>query len=408
MNEIRDIASQVTMSPMSDHSLEAGLSTRAVHAGEERDDSGALEPPLVLSSAFALGTADEAAGAFRGENDRWIYGRWGNPTVRQLEHKLAALEGAEAAVATASGMAAVTGALLATLRAGDHVVAPLAFYGESARLLRERLPAFGIETTFVDATRTDAIAEAIRPETRVVYVESPANPTLQLTDIAAVAELAHARDLTLIADNTFATPACQQPLALGADLVLHSLTKALGGHGDAIGGVVAGSRDRVEAVADLVVKGFGGVLAPFNAFLVSRGIRTLALRQRQACSSALAIAHFLEAHAGVERVHYPGLASHPAHILAKRQMQGSGSLLAFELRGGLDAGKRLLERVRVISHAVSLGDVRSLVTHPASTTASTMPADLRRRAGIADGLLRLSVGIEDTDDLIADLDQALS
>ncbi len=393
---------------MSDREGEAGLSTIAVHAGEERDASGALEPPLVLSSAFALGTADEAAGAFRGENDRWIYGRWGNPTVRQLEQKLAALEGAEDAVATASGMAAVTGALLANLRAGDHVVAPLAFYGESARLLRERLPAFGIEATFVDATRSDAVAEAIRPTTRVVYVESPANPTLQLTDIAAVAELAHARGITLIADNTFATPVCQQPLSLGADLVLHSLTKAIGGHGDAIGGVVAGSRERVAAVADLVVKGFGGVLAPFNAFLVARGVRTLALRQRQACASALAIARFLEAHAGVSRVHYPGLASHPGHALAKRQMQDFGALVAFELRGGLDAGKRVLERVRVISHAVSLGDVRSLVTHPASTTASTMPADLRLRAGIADGLLRLSVGIEDSADLIADLDRALA
>lgn len=393
---------------MTDREQGRGLSTTAVHAGETRDASDALDPPLVLSSAFALGTADEAAGAFRGDNDRWIYGRWGNPTVRQLEEKLAALEGAEAAVATASGMAAVTGALLANLRAGDHVVAPLAFYGESARLLRERLPAFGIETTFVDATRVESYAEAIRPTTRVVYVESPANPTLQLTDIAAVAGLAHARGITVIADNTFATPYCQEPLALGADLVLHSLTKAIGGHGDAIGGVVAGSRDRVAVVAELVVKTFGGVLAPFNAFLVARGVRTLALRQRQACASALVIARMLEAHPAVLRVHYPGLESHPHHALAARQMRDSGALVAFELGGGLEAGKRLLERVRVISHAVSLGDVRSLVTHPASTTASTMPEELRRRAGIADGLLRLSVGIEDAADLIADLEQALA
>ncbi len=384
-----------------------GRSTNSVHAGERRDATDALEPPLVLSSAFALGTAEEAAAAFRGENARYIYGRWGNPSVEQLEAKVAALEGAEDAVATASGMAAVTGALLSLLRSGDHVVAPLACYGETSRLLRERLPELGIAASFVDATRVEDYRAALRSGTRALYVETPANPTLSITDIRAIAELGHESGLAVIADNTFATPWAQNPLSLGADLVLHSMTKALGGHGDAIGGVVAGSRERVSRVRELVVKGFGGVLAPFNAFLITRGMRTLALRQAQACASAARIAEYLADRTSVSRVWYPGLASHPGHETAARQMRAFGSLLAFELPS-LDEGRRVLERVEVISHAVSLGDVRSLITHPASTTASTMPGELRRKAGIADGLLRLSVGIEDVDDLLTDLDRALS
>ncbi len=385
---------------------EHGRSTSSVHAGERRDGSEALEPPLVLSSAFALGSAEQAAAAFRGENERYIYGRWANPSVEQLEAKLARLEAADAAVATASGMAAVTGALLSLLGSGDHVVAPLACYGETSRLLRERLPALGIDASFVDATRVEEYRAALRPATRALYVETPANPTLSITDIRGVVELGRERGLVVVADNTFATPYAQNPLSLGVDLVLHSMTKALGGHGDAIGGAVAGSRDRIARVRDVIVKGFGGVLAPFNAFLITRGMRTLALRQAQACASAARIAAHLEEHPAVARVWYPGLSSHPGHALAATQMRAFGSLVAFELPS-LEAGRRVLDRVGLISHAVSLGDVRSLVTHPASTTASTMPPDVRRQAGIADGLLRLSVGIEDADDLLADLDYAL-
>jgi methionine-gamma-lyase len=392
----------------SDRPTRPGLSTQCVHAGERRDATAALEAPLVLSNAFSFDSADEAASAFRGESEHYIYGRWGNPTVEALEAKLASLEGAEAAVATASGMAAVTGALLGLLGAGHHVVAPLACYGESARLLRERLPAFGIEVTFVDATRVENYAEAIRPTTRVLYAETPANPTLGITDLRALSELAHARGAALVVDNTFATPYCQNPLALGADLVLHSLTKALGGHGDAIGGIAAGSRARIDPIRELAVKGLGGMLAPFNAFLISRGMRTLALRQEKACRSALRIAEFLAGHPRVARVHYPGLATHPGHEIANKQMRAFGSLLSFELKGGVEAGRRVIDAVRVITHAVSLGDVRSLMTHPASTTASTMPAELRAKAGIVDGLIRLSVGIEDADDLVADLESALA
>lgn len=384
-----------------------GPSTMAVHAGDQPDPSGAIEPPVVLSSAFAFASAEEAAAAFRGENDAWIYGRWGNPTVDHLQRKLAELENGEAAVATASGMAAVAGAILSMVGAGDHVVAPRAMYGEAARLLRERLPRLGVETTFVDDTSPAGYAAALRPTTRVLYLETPANPTLSITDLAAVAELARARGLRTVADNTFATPYCQRPLDHGIDLVVHSMTKALGGHGDAIGGCAVGARALVHPVAEVVVKTLGGVIAPLTAYLVSRGIATLALRQRQATASALAIARWLGERRGVARVHHPGLPGHPGHAVAARQMRAFGSLVAFELDGGLDAGRALLDRVELVTHAVSLGDVRSLVTHPASTTASTMPAADRARAGIADGLLRLSVGIEDVEDLIADLDQAI-
>lgn len=384
-----------------------GLSTLCVHAGHRSEPTRALEAPLVLSSAFAFDSAEQASRAFTGEEDCYIYGRWGNPTVEQLEAQVAALEGAEDAVATASGMAAVAGTLLTTLGSGDHAVAPLAFYGESSRLMRERLPGLGIETSFVEATSVEAYRAALRPTTKLLYAETPANPTLAITDLAALAELAHGSGALLVVDNTFATPYCQNPLKHGADLVLHSLTKALGGHGDAIGGVVAGRSELVASIRETVVKGFGGMLSPFNAFLISRGIRTLALRQERACRSALEIARGLCAHPAVGGVHYPGLEEHPGHAVAKRQMAAFGSILSFELGGGLDAGKRLLDRVRVVSHAVSLGDVRSLITHPASTTASTMPRELRNRAGISDGLVRLSVGIEDTADLVADLEQAL-
>lgn len=384
-----------------------GPSTTAVHGGEERPECGPLEAPLVLSSAFGFASAEQAAGAFTGENDAHIYGRWGTPTTEALEAKLASLEGGAAAIATASGMAAISGTLLALLVSGDHVVAPRAMYGEAARLLRERLPRLGITTTFVDGGSIDAYAAAIRPETRVLYAETPANPTLAITDLAAIASLGKSRGLTTIADNTFATPMCQRPLSLGIDIVVHSMTKALCGHGDAIGGAIVTDAERRLVIADFIVKGMGGVLSPFNAFLIARGIRTLSIRVARSCESALAIATWLERRRGVAKVHYPGLASHPRHAIARAQMSRFGAILSFELEGGIDEGRRVLDRVSLVSHAVSLGDVRSLITHPASTTASTMPVDDRRAAGIADGLLRLSVGIEDVEDLVGDLDQAL-
>jgi methionine-gamma-lyase len=392
----------------------AALATACVHAGDEPDAStGALDVPIVMASAFGFASADEAAGAFEGRNDAYIYGRWGNPTVEALERKLAALEGTEDACATASGMAAITGTVTSLCGQGDHVVAPRSMYGEAARLLRERLPRFGIETTFVDAAEPGAYERALRPTTRLLYVETPANPNLAVTDLGAVVTLARERGLRTVADNTFATPFAQSPHALGVDVVVHSMTKAIGGHGDAIGGCVCGRRSDVAPIRDQIVKGLGGVLSPFNAFLVSRGLRTFALRQRQQCASAAVLAARLAAHPRVGIVHHPSLPSHPGHALARRQMHAYGALVSFELRddvadGALSGGRRALEGVRTITHAVSLGDVRSLLVHPASTTHSTMPPEARAAANISDGLLRLSVGIESAEDLWRDLDRALS
>jgi methionine-gamma-lyase len=387
------------------------LATIAVHAGDERDAAtAALDPPLVLSSAFGFASAEEAAGAFSGANDAYIYGRWGNPTVEALEAKLAALEGTAAACATASGMAAVSGTVMAFCEAGQHLVAPRSMYAESARLFRERLPRFGVTTTFVDAADIGAYEAAITPATRALYIETPANPNLAVADIAAIVKLARARGLVTVADNTFATPFAQNPCALGVDVVVHSMTKALGGHGDAIAGAVCGSKEHVARVRDLVVKGFGGVLSPFNAFLVSRGLRTFALRQRQSCETAATLASRLAEHPRVAKVHHPSLASHRGHALANAQMHAYGALLSFELAGddAIDAGRRALSRVRVLTHAVSLGDVRTLVVHPASTTHSTMPRETRLAANITDGLLRISVGLESAGDLWRDLEQAIA
>jgi methionine-gamma-lyase len=391
----------------------SALATVCVHAGDEPDAvTRALDTPIHMTSAFGFASADEAAGAFEGTNDAYIYGRWGNPTVEALEAKLAALEGTEDACATASGMAAITGTVTTLCSQGDHVVAPRSMYGEAARLLRERLPRFGIEATFVDATDTAAYERAIRPNTRLLYLETPANPNLAVSDVAALVALARSRGLRTLADNTFATPFAQSPLALGVDVVVHSMTKALGGHGDAIGGCVCGRKSDVGPIRDLIVKGLGGVISPFNAFLVSRGLRTFALRQRQQCASAAVLAARLATHPRIAAVHHPSLPSHPGHALARRQMHAFGGLLSFELRGGqgtsaLQAGKRVLDGVKLVTHAVSLGDTRSLITHPASTTHSTMPAADRLQANISDGLLRLSVGIEAVEDLWRDLATAL-
>ncbi|MBL8719632.1 MAG: PLP-dependent transferase [Myxococcales bacterium] len=383
-------------------------STDCVHAGDRTDPAtGAVEAPIHLASAFAFDDAAQSAGAFAGENDHLIYGRWKNPTVAALEAKVTALEAGEDACATASGMAAISAAIVTLCEAGDHVVAPRSMYGEAARLLRERLPRLGITTTFVDQTDPAAWQAAIQTHTRLVYVETPANPTLQLTDLAAVAGLARERGLYSLCDNTFATPFAQRPLAHGFDLVVHSMTKQIGGHGDAIGGMVVGRADLVREVKEVAVKSFGGILSPLSAMLIARGARTFVLRARQSNATALTLARALERHPAVARVHYPGLASHPQHALAVRQMGAFGAIVAFELHGDLEAGRAVLERCRLLTHAVSLGDVRSLVTHPASTTHFSMPAEARRAAGVSDGLLRVSCGIEETEDVVADLMQAL-
>ncbi len=389
--------------------LARAFATEAVHAGEDPDPrTGALEPAIVLSSAYAFESAADAAGRFDGTRDGLIYGRWRNPTVTALELKLAALERAEEAVCLASGMAAVAAVINVCVRAGDHVVAPRGVYAETARLLRERMPRFDVRTTFVDTTDLAAVAAAIEPRTRLVWCETPANPTLAVSDVRKLAQLAHDAGAALAVDSTFATPYHQQPLALGADYVVHSATKGISGHGDSIGGVVAASAARCAEVRAEGVRTAGAPLAPQVAMLIARGARTLPLRMERASGNAAELARRMRTDPRIARVHYPGLSSHPQHALAREQMRnGFGAMLAFELAGGLDAGRRAYDNVDIIARAVSLGDVRSLLTHPASTTSHSMPRDARLAAGIADGLLRLSVGIEDVDDLWADLDRSI-
>lgn len=382
--------------------------TVAVHAGDAPDPStSALEPPVVLSSAFAFADAADAAARFGPDAEGYVYSRWRNPTVGALEDKLAGLEGAERCAAFASGMGAVHAAIGSIVEAGDEVVAAAGLYAETLRLLRGPLRRFGVEVRFVAGTDPAALEAATTERTKLVYVETPANPTLSITDVAAVAERVPP-GAALVVDSTFATPYHQRPLALGADLVVHSATKSLCGHGDAIGGALCGAAGRVEAARAFGVRSCGAALSPTNAMLIARGARTLGLRMARASASAAELARRLEAHDAIERVFYPGLASHPGHVVAARQMErGFGALIAFEVAGGVEAGARCHDRVETITRAVSLGDTRSLITHPASTTHASLSSEERLEAGIGDGLMRLSVGIEDVEDLWDDLERAL-
>ena len=389
-------------------SKQNGAATRAIHAGEELlPKTGALAPPIYQNSTFRFATADESAAAFADEDAGYVYTRWGNPTQSVLERKIAALEGGEAALATASGMAAVSISLLTLLEGGDGVVAMDSLYSASHNLLNDALRSMGIETTFVNAIDVNEIERAIQPNTKVLYIESPANPTLKLVDIAACAEIAKRHKVTSVIDNTFATPCGQQPISLGIDVVVHSMTKYLSGNGTVIAGVIVGASEFINRAKKGALRNFGGVISPFNAWLTLHGVATLPLRFERHCANAHHIAEFLDAHPAIEWVRYPGLPSHPQHDLAKRQMQEFGGMIAFELKGGIKAGERLMNRTEICALAVSLGDVRTLICHPASTTHSQVPSEVRRRAGITDGLVRLSVGLEDVADIIADIEGGL-
>jgi methionine-gamma-lyase len=331
----------------------------------------------------------------------------GNPTVEAAEKSVATLEGGFGALACGSGMAAIHTALGALLSAGDHVVCSDAVYGPTCTLVGSFLSRFGIESTFVDSSNTKAVEKAIKPNTKVIFVETPGNPTLVITDLEAVAKIAHKNDALLVVDNTFMSPLLQQPLALGADIVVHSLTKFLNGHADVVGGMIVTKTESQYATMRKCLNHFGGVLPPFESFLVHRGIKTLGLRMKRHCENAMKIAEHLEAHAEVEWVRFPGLKSHPQHEIARKQMNGPGAIISFELKGGLEAGRRMMNAVRLCGLAVSLGGVETLIQHPASMTHASMGREARERARVTDGLVRLSVGIEDVDDLLADIDQAL-
>ncbi|HLN11584.1 MAG TPA: PLP-dependent aspartate aminotransferase family protein [bacterium] len=385
-----------------------GFTTRAVHGGKIPDENKSVVTPIYQTATFRYDTVEEGARLGAESGPGYFYTRWANPTTDMLEQKVALLEGAEAGLAVSSGMAAISTAVLGLVRGGDHVVAPKAVYQATFGMLHSLLPQYGVETTFLDDPDLGAYERAIRPNTKLLYLETPNNPLLGVTDIAGVVALAKACGAWTIADNTFATPYNQTPLALGVDLVCHSATKYLGGHHDVTAGVICGGRDLVRRCVG-TMRIFGGVLDPFAAYLVVRGIMTLGLRMQRHNANALALARHLAAHPDVARVHYPGLPGHPRHEVAARQMPGGyGGMMSIEVRGDVAAGARCVEALRVGKLAVSLGGVSTLVTHPASTTSVNMPPEVRRAAGIADGLIRISVGIEDLDDLIADFDQALS
>ncbi|MDE3087834.1 MAG: aminotransferase class I/II-fold pyridoxal phosphate-dependent enzyme [Chloroflexota bacterium] len=385
-----------------------GIHTLAIHAGEAPDpQTGALVPPLHLASTFHLGTAEEGAAIFAGEREGYVYSRWGNPTTARLEERVAALENAPAALCTGSGMAAIMTSVLNVVRAGDHIVSAKAIYPSTYHLFDQELRALGIETTFVDATDPQNVAAALRKNTKLVYLETPGNPILALCDLAAIAQIARAAGVATICDSTFATPINQHPLDLGVDVVVHSATKYLCGHGDAVGGVIVGHAEFIKHCADEPLRYFGGILSPFNAYLISRGTQTLPLRMERHNANALAVAQYLEQHPKVGWVSYPGLESHPQHTLATRQMRGFGGMVCFDLKGGVEAGARLMNSVKLCALAVSFGDVRSLITHPASTTHTVVSREQRLSQGVTDGLVRLSVGLEDVEDIIADLEEGL-
>ena len=385
-----------------------GLHTLAIHSGETPDpNTGALVPPVHFASTYHLGTAEDGAAIFAGEKEGYVYSRWGNPTVDILQERVAALERAQAAVCTGSGMAAIMTAVLNVVHAGDHMVSAKSIYPSAYHLFDVELRSLGIETTFVDATDTQNVEAGLKPNTKLIYLESPGNPILALCDLAAIAQVARGAGATTICDNTFATPINQRPLDFGIDVVVHSLTKYFCGHGDAVGGAIAGPADFDKRCADEPLRYFGGILSPFNAYLILRGTQTLPLRVERHNANALAVARFLEMHPKVGWVSYPGLESHPQHALACRQMRGFGGMVCFDLKGGVEAGTRLMNSVKLCALAVSLGDVRSLITHPASTTHSVVSREQRLSQGVSDGLVRLSVGLEDPEDIIADLERGL-
>lgn len=374
--------------------------TLSLHAGARPDPvTGALLTPIYQTTTYV----QEAVGQHKG----YTYSRAGNPTVAALERRLAALEGADFATCYATGLAATTALCLALLRAGERVVASQAVYGGTVRLLREVLAPFGVRADFVDTSDASALAEALREPARIVFVETPANPTLQLTDIEEAARLAHAAGALLGVDNTLLTPALQRPLDLGADIVLHSTTKFIEGHNATVGGALVTRDAALHERFDFIRKSTGTIQAPFDAWLTLQGVKTLGVRLARHSENALRVARFLSAHPRVVRLAYPGLESFPQSALARRQQTAGGALIAFEVEGGTEAGVRLMNSVRLCSLAENLGAAETLITHPVSMTHGSVPAPQREAAGITDGLVRLSVGLEDPDDIIADLEQAL-
>ena len=386
-----------------------GQRTKNIHAGQYADPAtGAVAPPLIQSSTFSFKNCAHGAALFAGEGEGHIYTRMSNPTIARLEEAVATLEGGAGAIGVGSGMAAVCNIVFSLLNAGDHMIGTSSMYGPSRMVVERDWSRFGVKHTFLDTSDLAAVEAAFTPETKLVMIETPANPTIVLTDIKALAELAHSKGAVLAVDNTFASPILQRPLELGADVVFHSMTKFINGHTDVVAGmVVAGTPEmykRIKPVSNYL----GACMDPHQAWLALRGFKTLALRVKACQENAMKVAEYLEAHPKVEWVRYPGLKSHPQHELAERQMDGPGALISFEVKGGIEAGANLLDNVDIMTLAVSLGGIETLIQHPSSMTHAAIPRDSRLAAGITDGLVRVSIGCEDLEDIIADFDQAFA
>ena len=377
--------------------------TRAVRAGQQRTAEGEHSEAIFPTSSYVFGSAAEAAARFSGDQPGNIYSRFTNPTVRTFEQRLASLEGGECCVATSSGMAAIYATCAALLKSGDHIVSSQSIFGTTTILFSTWLAKFGIETSFVPLADITAWENAMRPETRMLFLETPSNPLTEIADIQAMSVLAKASDSLLVVDNCFCTPALQQPLSLGADIVIHSATKYLDGQGRCVGGAVVGDSERVGKEVYGFLRTAGPTMSPFNAWVFLKGLETLSLRMQAHCHSALALAQWLEQQPGVARVNHPGLPSHPQHELAGRQQDNYGGIVSFELDGGQQAGWALIDALRIFSITANLGDAKSTVTHPATTTHGRLSPEQRQTAGISDGLIRLAVGLESVADLQADL-----
>ncbi|MDO9578601.1 MAG: PLP-dependent aspartate aminotransferase family protein [Candidatus Cloacimonadales bacterium] len=384
------------------------FNSKLVHSGHFKDKFNSVSVPIYQTSTFAFENADHGAACFAGECKDYIYTRLGNPTINALENCIAELENGFGGIATASGMGAVTTVYMAILEQGAHIICSDAVYGPSRTVLETLFAKFGVEVSIVDSTNIENIKAAIRSNTKMIFVETPANPTIKLTDLKACSELAKKHNIILTVDNTFSSPYLQKPLDLGADIVVHSLTKFLNGHADIVGGIIVTATEELFKKIKPVMTNMGPNIDPHQAYMVYRGIKTLAVRMEKAQSNAMKIAEFLEAHPKIEWILYPGLKSHPQHELAKKQMSGFGSMMSFGVKGGYEAGKKMINNVQLATLAVSLGGVETLIQHPASMTHSKVSAEGKISAGITDDLVRFSVGIEDVDDLIADLKQALA
>lgn len=388
---------------------QAGFATKAIHGGRQKNQFGSLCDPIYQTSAFTFETAEQGGRRFTLEEEGYIYTRLGNPTCSAVEEKVRLLEGGEACVSAASGMGAITSAIWSCVEQGDHIIASKTLYGCTFAYLKHGITRYGIEVSFVDIRDPRNIESVLRPNTRLVYLETPANPTLYIADLPSIAGIVHRKpDCLLMVDNTFSTPYITRPIEWGADVVVHSATKYLNGHGDVIAGFVVGKKEFIDRVRLVGIKDMTGAsLSPFDAFLIARGLKTLEIRMEKHCENAQKVAEFLEKHAAVETVLFPGLASFPQAELAKKQMSLPGAIISFEVKGGIEAGKKLLNRLQLLTISVSLGDAETLIQHPASMTHSAYSPEERLAGDISDGLIRLSVGLENATDIIADLKQGL-